>query len=241
MKFIELIKEDEEIRQYKKAQTVYKALRKGSATVSVNVAYIERNGVESHTFEYILPKENYKINVVNLRGNTSTHIRCEKMIIVGKKIPIMDTLIIGAVRKRFSKDFEIDLIINDIEYTEEGVRNDGLLNEEPNERELEIQRLIKKSETVYKALKKGTGKFQFSINDNDIAHIKYELPDEFKLKILGSMSSGMKPYIKIQCDDVKVTILNDIRLIVNTPFNISWSYIKNKFEKFDVELSCLNS
>jgi len=107
MKFIDLIKEDEETRQYKKAQTVYKALRKGSATVSVNVAYIEKNGVESHTFEYILPKENYKINVVNLRGNTSTHIRCEKMIIVGKKIPIMDTLIIGAVRKRFSKDFEI--------------------------------------------------------------------------------------------------------------------------------------
>ena len=66
MKFIDLIKEDEETRQYKKAQTVYKALRKGSATVSVNVAYIEKNGVESHTFEYILPKENYKINVVNL-------------------------------------------------------------------------------------------------------------------------------------------------------------------------------
>ena len=85
MKFIDLIKEDEETRQYKKAQTVYKALRKGSATVSVNVAYIEKNGVESHTFEYILPKENYKINVVNLRGNTSTHIRCEKMIIFFKK------------------------------------------------------------------------------------------------------------------------------------------------------------
>jgi len=237
MKFIELIKEDEETRQYKKAQTVYKALRKGSATVSVNVAYIEKNGVESHRFEYILPKENYKINVVNLRGNTSTHIRCEKMIIVGKKIPIIDTLIIGEVRKRFSKDFGIDLVINDVEYTEEGVRNDGLLNEEPNEREVEMEKVKKKTETIYKALKKGTLIVRYAHGHPDV-RFKYELPDEYRIKILGSVREGFKAYIKLTCNHIKIETLDGIERDDYEKFGIGFPAIKHKFDAFSVEVDC---
>ena len=238
MKFIDLIKEDEYTRQYKKAHTIYKALRKGKATVSVNVAYTERNGIESHTFEYILPKDNYIINVTNLYGSTTTHIRCEKMVIIGKKIPIMDTLIIGAVSKRFSKDFGIDLIINDVEYTEEGVRNDGLLNEEPNEREVEMEKVKKKTETIYKALKKGTLKAHFAHGQPDVK-FKYELPHEYKLKILGSLKEGFKAYIKLACYDIKFEMLDGFEQSDKSEFGTGWGPIQHKFEGFDITLSCL--
>jgi hypothetical protein len=238
MKFIDLIKEDEYTRQYKKAHTIYKALRKGKATVSVNVAYTERNGIELHTFEYMLPKENYIINVTNLYGSTTTHIRCEKMVIIGKKIPIMDTLIIGAVSKRFSKDFGIDLIINDVEYTEEGVRNDGLLKEEPNERELEIEKVKTKTKTVYKALKKGTLNVRYAHGQPDVK-FKYELPDEYRIKVLGSTTEGFKSYIKLTCNHVKIETLDGIERDDNQKFGIGFPAIKHKFGSFDIEMDCL--
>jgi len=111
------------------------------------------------------------------------------------------------------------------------LKEDGV----PNERELEIEKVKKKTETIYKALKKGTLIAHFEHGQPDVK-FKYELPHEYKLKVLGSMKEGFKAYIKLACNEIKIELLGDSE---QSTFGTGWGPIHHKFESFDISLSCL--
>jgi hypothetical protein len=108
----------------------------------------------------------------------------------------------------------------------------------PNERELEIEKIKTKTKTVYKALKKGTLNVRYEHGHPDVK-FNYELPDEYRIKVLGSMSEGFKAYIKLTCNHIKIETLDGIERDDNQIFGIGFPAIKHKFSSFDIEMDCL--
>ena len=108
----------------------------------------------------------------------------------------------------------------------------------PNEREVEMEKVKKKAETVYKALKKGILTVRYEHGHPDV-RFKYELPNEYRMKVLGSVSEGFKAHIKLICNHIKIDTLDDVERDDEQKFRIGFPAIKHKFDAFSIEVNCL--
>ena len=113
-----------------------------------------------------------------------------------------------------------------------------ILNEQPAERELEIEKVKTKTKTVYKALKNGVITIRYAHEQPDIK-FRYELSDEYRIKVLGSISEGFKAYVKLTCNYIKIETLDGIERDDDQKFKIGFPAIKHKFSSFDIEVDCL--
>jgi hypothetical protein len=175
---------DEQLKQLKKAKTIYKALKKGKATFNLASSYDEP---DEHTIKYELGDPYYywiyvsgtntfRIEISKIKVYIDDHKFYERAI--SKEIIkggyktmewiLLHSVIAPRVRKRFENN-DIDIRIADADLIFEYIEPQPINEDE--------DRRIKKARTIYKAFKKGL------LNKGEHGNVKYELPDEYDVRI----------------------------------------------------------
>ena len=175
---------DDQLKQLKRAKTVYKALKKGKVTSNFASSFDER---DEHTIKYELGDPYYYW--IYVAGTNTFRIEISKITVyiddhkfyeraISKEVLkgnhktmewiLLHNVIAPRVRKRFGNN-DIDIRAADadliFEYIEPQPINEG------------EDKRIKKARTIYKAFKKGL------LNKGEHGNVKYELPDEYKVYV----------------------------------------------------------
>ena len=175
---------DDQLKQLKRAKTVYKALKKGKATFNLASSFDES---DEHTIKYELGDPYYYW--IYVAGTNTFRIEISKITVyiddhkfyeraISKEIikgnhktmewMLLHNVIAPRVRKRFGNN-DIDIRIADADLKFEYV--------EPQPINEDKDRRIKRAQTIYKAHKKGL------LNKGEHGSIRYELPDIYDVRL----------------------------------------------------------
>jgi hypothetical protein len=233
---------DDQLKQLKRAKTVYKALKKGKATFNLASSFDEP---DEHTIKYELGDPYYYWIYVS--GTNTFRIEISKITVyiddrefyersISKEIIksgyktmewiLLHNIIAPRVRKRFGNS-DIDIRIADADLKFEYVEPQPI-NENDNEK------LLKKARTVYKAYKHGKYK-----NDNqgqrEDALFSYRLSDDPTIQIvqyyIDHKTIGTKARIKCE---IFIKCLNEVANWTKTDRMIK--NIVNKFKNHDIDI-----
>jgi len=240
---------DEQLKQLKRAKTVFKALRKGKVTFNLASSFDEP---DEHTVKYELGEPYYYwIHVSGTKTfrieiqNITVHIddrefyerSIDKKILQGSHKTMEWTLhhsiIAPRVRKRF-ENMGIEIRIADadfkIVYDEPQSINEDISSDDKKEK------LIKRAKTIYKGLKTGV------LGNAMFGKVHYILPDEFDVKIdihnetfieVGNNQNEKKVklyYVNDNSGDVKEYNLN------NADYRDFIIFLRKKFDPFGIFL-----
>jgi hypothetical protein len=195
---------DDQLKQLKRAKTVYKALKKGKATFNLASSFDEP---DEHTIKYELGDPYYYWIYVS--GTNTFRIEISKITVyiddhkfyersISKEIIkggyktmewiLLHSVIAPRVRKRF-ENMGIDIRIADADLKFDYVEQQPI-NENKDRR-------IKRAQTIYKAHKKGL------LNKGEHGSIRYELPDVYDVR-LRSLDDQMIIEVGYEGDDNEV-------------------------------------
>jgi hypothetical protein len=255
MKFLDLINEaidwqdenssnltDEQLKQLKKAKTVYKALRKGKATFNLASSFDEP---DEHTIKYELGDPYYYW--IYVAGTNTFRIEISKITVyindhkfyeraISKEIIkgnhktmewiLLHNVIAPRVRKRFGNN-DIDIRIADADLKFEYVEPQPI-NEDDN------GKLLKKAKTVYKAYKHGKYKSDNEGQRED-ALFSYRLSDDPMINVvqyyIDHKTIGTKARIKCE---IFIKCLNEIANWTKTDRMIN--HVVNNFKNHDIDV-----
>lgn len=195
---------NDQLKQLKRAKTVYKALKKGKATFNLASSFDEP---DEHTVKYELGDPYYYW--IYVAGTNTFRIEISKITVyiddhkfyeraISKEIikggyktmewMLLHNIIAPRVRKRFGNN-DIDIRIADADLIFEYI--------EPQPINEDKDRRIKRAQTIYKAHKKGL------LNKGEHGSVKYELPDVFDVR-LRSLDDQMIIEVGDEGDDNEV-------------------------------------
>lgn len=231
MKFSDILNEDNSDRLYKKADTIYKALKTGIITIK------NRENVDVIKFKYILP-ESYTTNIINRMGQSTPEITVDGLsykVIDGDKFPeFMShhlTVLFNLIQQKFRK-FSVSLT------TDSFIMNFNDLDDEELNESLstkyegwddELARVKKKVYNILKAHQHGTITIPSLINDDK--KYRYELVDSLLGDIKGLGMTLRTPHT-IDSETNKITLHPKLNLR-DTFVNI-WDENGNKKNLGDV-------
>ena len=221
MKFLDLIKEDEWDKLFKKTQLVFKTLREGRIRT--------RSGV---VFSYEIPEDSH-ISVASSHGEDelTAYIMCEKIKIreESKECSDISYGMFGELIKRKFSHFGILFIFNvypeDIEKYEPQA-----INEDEDK-----EKIIKRGKTIYKGFKTGV------IRKGHFGKIMYKLPDVYDVHLDADNEIFIKVGKNRSENEVKFYYVDGTSGEIK-PYSLNYSEYKlfvseinaRKFERFDI-------
>jgi hypothetical protein len=183
MKFSDILNEDDNDRLYKKADTIYKALKTGIVTIK------NRENVDVIKFKYVLP-ELYTTNIINRLGQPTPEITVDVLsyrVIDGDKFPeFMShhlTVLFNLIQQKFRKfgvSLTTDSFIMDFKDLDDEELNESIVTKHEDWDD-EAKRVKKKVYTILKAHQRGvitipglneTKKFRYEFIDTLLGDIK---------------------------------------------------------------------
>ena len=225
MKFLDLIKEDEQLewdKLFKKTQLVFKTLRKGRIRTQSGVV-----------FSYQIPKNSH-ISVASSQDMEPTaYIMCEKIKIreESKECSDISYSMFGELIKRKFSHFDILFIFNvypeDIEkWAPETINEDE-----------DKDKIIKRGKIIYKGFKTGT------VRKGHFGKITYELPDVYNVQLDHSDDIFIKVGKNRSDNEIKFFYVDGTSGEIK-PYSLNYSEYKifvkeintRKFESFNIEL-----
>lgn len=157
MKFSDILNEDNDDRLYKKADTIYKALKTGIVTIK------NRENVDVIKFRYVLP-ESYTTNIISRLGQPTPEITVDNLsyrVIDGDKFPkFMShhlTVLFNLTQQKFRKfgvSLTTDSFIMDFKDLDDEELNESIANKHEDWDD-EARRVKKKVYTILKAHQRG--------------------------------------------------------------------------------------
>ena len=195
---------DDQLKQLKRAKTVYKALKKGKATFNLASSFDEP---DEHTIKYELGDPYYYW--IYVAGTNTFRVEISKITVyidtrefyeraISKEIikgnhktmewMLHHNLIAPRLRKRF-ENMGIEIRAADADIKFEYV--------EPQPINEDKDRRIKRAHTIYKAHKRGL------LNKGEYGNVKYELPDVYDVR-LRSLDDQMLIEVGYEGDDNEV-------------------------------------
>jgi hypothetical protein len=233
---------DDQLKQLKRAKTVYKALKKGKATFNLASSFDEP---DEHTIKYELGDPYYYW--IYVAGTNTFRVEISKITVyidnrefyeraISKEIIkgahktmewiLLHNVIAPRVRKRFGNS-DIDIRIADADLKFEYVETQPI-NENDNEK------LLKKARTVYKAYKQGKYKSD-NEGQRDDALFSYRLSDDPVINVvqyyIDHKTIGTKAHIKCE---IFIKCLNNVANWTKT--DLMMKHIIKRFENHDIKI-----
>ncbi len=233
---------DDQLKQLKRAKTVFKALRKGKTTFNLASSFDEP---DEHTIKYELGEPYYYW--IYVAGTNTFRIEISKITVyiddhkfyersISKEIikggyktmewMLLHNVIAPRVRKRFENN-SIDIRIADADLIFEYIEPQPI-NENDNEK------LLKKARIVYKAYEKGKYKSDNG-GQRDDALFSYTLSDDPIINVvqyyIDHKTIGTKARIKCE---IFIKCLNEVANWTKT--DRMMKHIINKFKNHDIDI-----